>query len=554
MPSIFILLRKDILLIRNLARSLRHESRFKIIFVLVFATALLGGLFALFVNGFSFLTSLGGAGFMITRHLFALFFLGLSVMLVLSGILTSYSTLFRSREIPFLLVRPIDVRSVVTYQFLESCLLSSWAFLLVILPFVGAYAWHEKLGVLFCLWTLLFSIPLLFLCSGLGSLISLVLVRWFPRGRSVWFALLVTCAGAVYVWLLPGGDPGPSAGPTFIVSRLVPGLRAASQPLVPSWWVAEGIIACARGQPTRGLMLWSVLVSNTLVVFLLVQWAGGLIFYRAYQRVIGSHGAPRRSPVMLRGLERGLRFMPRNVRAMVMKDVRTFLRDPMQWSQALIFFGLLGLYFGSIRSFHYNRCPDEWRNLIAFLNVFAVAAVQCSLAARFIYPQLSLEGRAFWMLGLSPVTHGRILGVKFLVSVISMLAVSISLMVLSTSMLQVEPVVRSVAVGQVTAVSFAVCGLSTGLGAVFLDLRQPNPMAIVSSLGGTMNLVLSLAFMLAAIIPFGLIFHLSFLGHIGRHEMHMGLIGAGTWLAVITLISAGIPLWLGRRSLSARDY
>jgi len=257
---------------------------------------------------------------------------------------------------------------------------------------------------------------------------------------------------------------------------------------------------------------------------------------------------------MLPGLERGLHLMSRDIRAMVMKDVRTFLRDPMQWSQALIFFGLLGLYFGSIRSFHYNRCPNEWRNLIAFLNVFAVAAVQCSLAARFIYPQLSLEGRAFWMLGMSPMTHGRILGMKFLLSLISMLVVSISLMLLSTSMLQVEPVVRTVAMGQVAAVSFAVCGLSTGLGAVFLDLKQPNPMAIVSSLGGTMNLVLSLAFMVVAIIPFGLIFHLLFLGYISRHEMHRGLMAAGIWLAVITVITAGIPLWLGRRSLSARDY
>ena len=31
--------------------------------------------------------------------------------------------------------------------------------------------------------------------------------------------------------------------------------------------------------------------------------------------------------------------------------------------------------------------PDLWRSFIAFLNVFSVSSVLCSLAARFIYPQ-----------------------------------------------------------------------------------------------------------------------------------------------------------------------
>ena len=36
---------------------------------------------------------------------------------------------------------------------------SSWAFCFVIIPFVGAYAAHEKFTLAFALWTLLFSVP-----------------------------------------------------------------------------------------------------------------------------------------------------------------------------------------------------------------------------------------------------------------------------------------------------------------------------------------------------------------------------------------------------------
>ena len=34
----------------------------------------------------------------------------------------------------------------------------------------GAYAWHEELGLSFALWTLVFSIPFVLLCCGLGMI------------------------------------------------------------------------------------------------------------------------------------------------------------------------------------------------------------------------------------------------------------------------------------------------------------------------------------------------------------------------------------------------
>jgi ABC-2 type transport system permease protein len=239
---------------------------------------------------------------------------------------------------------------------------------------------------------------------------------------------------------------------------------------------------------------------------------------------------------------------------MVMKDIRTFLRDPMQWSQALIFFGLLGLYFASMRSFRYDRLPDEWRNTIVFLNIFSVASVVCSLAARFVYPQLSLEGQAFWMLGLAPTSARRVLLTKYLLAVALMTGVSAGLMGLAVSMLRVEPLLRVVATAIAAAIAVAACGLSTGLGAVFLNLKQSNTLAIVSGFGGTLNLVLSLGFMLGALLPSGLMFHWRAAGHIGPAQFREGLVLAMVWLAAATVLATVVPLWLGIRSLTQREY
>lgn len=544
---------KDLHIWRNLRRILRQESVFKIAFILTFALGMLGGFFALFLNGFHFLASMGGGAYLITRRLFSVFFFGLGSMLATSNIVTSYSTLFRSRETGYLLTGPLDTRSLVTYKFIQSTLLSSWAFVFLILPFAAAYAWHERLGPAFAVWTALFSAPFVMLCGGLGTLVALAVVRWMPRNRGIWIAtglaLIIVLAAILKQRHLELGDQTD-----FVMNRLLPGLQFASHPLAPNTWTAEGIMAMTGGQFGRGTMLWCTLLANTLVVGLLVQWLGTATFYASYQLVAGAPDSRRRPAELLRWLDRTLAFLPHDIRGMVMKDARSFLRDPLQWSQTVIFFGLLGLYFASFRSFRYDQLPEVWRNLIVFLNIFSVASVTCSLASRFVFPQLSMEGHSFWILGLAPTHMGRILVTKFLMAATALVAVSVGLMMLATAMLHVGTGQKLVAVGVAAGVAISVSAVSTGLGAVFIDLKQPNPVAVISGFGGTVNLVISLGLMLALIVPFALVWHGATTGRLTETHFVQGNILATVWLLLLTLLGTLLPLWLGVCSLKRREY
>ena len=65
----------------------------------------------------------------------------------------------------------------------------SLAFFFIIVPFVGAYAWHEHLTPMFAAWTFLFSVPFVILFSAVGTLATIVIVRWAPGGR--WLKFIV---------------------------------------------------------------------------------------------------------------------------------------------------------------------------------------------------------------------------------------------------------------------------------------------------------------------------------------------------------------------------
>ena len=539
----------------NTRQVLRRQSLLKLVFILAFASGMEYGMFRLFLSGFEFLNQLGGIGLMIIDRLFALFFFGLFSMLVASSIVTSYATFFRSEDMKFLLVRPFSPSDLTIYKYLESAMWSSWAFVFTILPFIGAYAAHENLPFTFILWTLVFSIPFLFLACALGNLLLLLVVRILLAFRSFRYVLIVGAVLSVGALLIYSEQIYEPQGDIQLnLAKLVPGITLALNPLLPSYWISEGILATADGSAGRALMFLLLSTSTALMLVLLLHAIGEKFFIDSWMFSNESSSPRKIRKVLLGPLQGMLHFLPGDVRAVCMKDIRTFLRDAAQWSQVLIFFGMLALYFSNLRSFNYHLLPENWRNTIAFLNVFSVSAVMTSIGSRFIYPQLSLEGQSFWVIGLAPTRMVRVLMTKFIMSLIFMTAISLWLMTLSCNMLGVTATTRFIAYSLAISISFAVCGLSTGLGAIFIDLTQRNPSAIVSGFGGTLNLILSLAFLITAIFPYSMAFHYRLTGKISLATFHRGIAGCSLLLLTITLLASVLPVYIGARALTKRDF
>ena len=179
------------------------------------------------------------------------------------------------------------------------------------------------------------------------------------------------------------------------------------------------------------------------------------------------------------------------MRLLIVKDLRLFRRDPVQWSQFLIFFGLLTLYFANIRRFSYDVNYTAWVNMISFLNLAVVGLILSTFTTRFIFPMLSLEGRRFWILCMLPVRRESILWGKFLFAAAGATLPCCGLILLSDLMLGISPLV--VAIHQLTCLLLCVglAGIAVGLGAKMPDLREESPSKIAAGFGGTLSLVIS---------------------------------------------------------------
>lgn len=551
--------------VRNALQQVWRENRFKALTVAVLGGGFWVGLFALFLHSFHFLqTTLKGAADQLLLPVFALFFLTLLVMLIFSNAIISFGALFKTGETAYLIASPIHHETVFHYKLIESLLFSSWAFLALGAPLMLAYGIIYDAHWWYYPAILLFFIPFVIIPASLGALIALLLMTFLPRQRKRVLGIgifIVVLAGLLFAsHAIDQG--GLWTGSTSDFDQIIAKLQFSQNPYLPNSWITRGLLAAAAGDGNLTLLFLGALCATA---FFTVNLAGALA-YRLYPRAYNrSQSASRRRVYhrasLLESAARRLRSRNSIVPLLMVKDVKNFLRDPVQWSQVVIFFGVLLIYIVNLKRFPYNFNDPFYKNLISFLNLTATCLTLATLFTRFVFPLLSLEGQKFWILGLLPIDRSRLLVGKFLFAFFGGLIVTEFLVILSSYMLRTGPAtdqdIRLLALHVYAAalICFGLTGLSVGMGALFPTFGEPNPSKIVSGFGGTLTLVLSVSYVLVTVIVLAVPCHLHFAAQAFEHEGFRNWILAAVAGAVVLSLTAGlVPMMLGARAFKRLEF
>ena len=97
-------------------------------------------------------------------------------------------------------------------------------------------------------------------------------------------------------------------------------------------------------------------------------------------------------------------YLPMRMRLIAAKDMRTFFRAPLQWTQLVILFGLMALYLVNVPRFSGHNPLDGWGMIIPYLNFGAISFILATFTSRFVFPLVSLEGHQMWLIGMLPLT------------------------------------------------------------------------------------------------------------------------------------------------------
>lgn len=548
-------------------KSVRRQSRLLTGIIVLFILGYLVLSFWLFFTGLKFMASFPGLGGVLTERLLYLLFAFLFALLLLSNLIISYTNLFRNREATFLLTLPVPWQTIFQWKFFESTLLASWAFIFLIAPMLAAFGltrgvhWHfypVTLGL----------IALSIVLPGVaGSWLAIYLARYLDRRSfqisAVAGALALLALAAAWWRNQAASDDVLDTRVLDILDQLLDQTRFAQFPFLPSYWLTTSVIQWAEGVLNVAGFFMLVLLSHVAFFGFLAFTRLGDAFYDTVSIVqgrpsvwgqwewLGARNASRQgfayAPSPVERFSRRFHWLGRDVRALIIKDARTFWRDTAQWGQSVMLFGLLGVYIINLRHFTHQLSNPFWINLVSYLNLSACSLNLATVTTRFVFPQFSLEGQRLWLIGLAPMGLARVVKTKYWLASFTSLAVTVSLITLSSYLLRMtwDRIVFFSAV--VTVMTFSLNGLAVGLGVLYPNLKEPNPAKIVSGFGGTLCLVLSFFYILGAMLLLGF-------GATGPHT-HAGLVVASILaFALLSFLIGWLPMSLGLRRLGWLEF
>lgn len=437
-----------------------------------------------------------GVGNLLAAKLLGLAFLTFLMILILSNVITALSTYFLADDLELLVAAPVDPLRLYAARLVETVVDSSWMVALMAVPLLVAYGVVYGARWEYYVLAAATLLPFLLLPAVAGAATTLILVNVFPARRTRDLLALVglfATAGvvALFRFLRPERLVRPEEFRDLVDFMSV--LRAPTSPWLPSEWAADALMSHLNGvfQPFPFFLLWS----TAAAFFVLGAWLHGRAFATGFTRA--QEGASRRPERRRSKLpEEIMAGMHPSTRALVSKEVRVFFRDATQWSQLILLGVLVAVYVYNITVlplYTGERVSFFLINVVSFLNLGLAGFVVAAIAARFVFPAMSLEGRMMWLLRSSPLDVRRLFWAKYWVGTLPLLLVALPLILVTNLVLDVSPFMLVLTTLTMVGVTFALTALALGFGALYPSFETDNVAEIPTSFGG-------LLFMMAAVL------------------------------------------------------
>lgn len=550
------LLRPKFISVRNRASGNITGKRTRVILLgllaLVFWIAVFGVLFRIL----RYFRGIPEIGPLIAGKLLGMMFLSFFGLLVLSNLIAGLSTFFLARDLDMVNSAPVDWLDLYIARLLETLTSSSWMVVLMAAPIFSAYEIVFDGGFVFPLLAVLAFIPFLIIPAVFGSMITLILVNVFPARRTKEILTLVTIIAAAGLALLfrllrPEQLARPEGFHSLV--EFITLLRAPASPWLPSEWLQTGLMGWLRDEPEvlPFYLLWSTAAAITAIGAAL-HWR---FYSQGFSRAQESSGSNRSN--------KGTTFFAAILspfgtlrRELILKEVRLFFRDTTQWSQLILLAVLVVVYVFNVRYLPLGKGGISFflTNVIPFLNIAIAGFVLASIAARFIFPSVSLEGRTLWLLRSSPISMRDILWSKYWVGTAPLLTLAVGIVFVTNVLLDVSGFMMAVSLFTIVFLTCAIASLALALGTMFPQFESENAAQIPTSFGG-------LVFMMASVSLIGVVVLLEgrpvydflasqmFGTSPDQTEMILGF-GVALLICVATTL---IPLRLAERRLAAGE-
>lgn len=501
-------------------------------------------------------------GEVLPARLMSISFLTFFFLLLFSNCIGAVGILFASRDLNFLLTLPVSRAQIYTSRLTETLITCGWMFLLFAIPFLFAYGQAFSMPTSYYFNALLAVFPFMLIPASLGSILATCFVNIIPVYRLKEFlsvsAFLVVCVLMVVGSDLPTfTDMSREDIQTAFYDRAF--FADPTPPWFPSYWMSAILLGNETNSSLSPNIYLILLWITSICCFLLGLFVFHLGFYRGWMlshktnknfRLESSNWASKVGRV----------FIPFSspFRGLCFKEWRMFVRDSTQSLHLFLLLMLTFVYLYNFRALRtissYNpEIEDWWKAILCIANISLGACLVAAMAARFVFPSVSLEGTSYSLLRSAPLSIEQLLRNKFYIWFFPVLALTMVFLVSGAWAIKVPFETVLVCAGLAVSFAIGIVGLGIGVGATHVIFDWESPTQVAASFGSLIYMLLSLVLVFVVLIPAGFLIILTsvpeFQLMLGAFDYRVAMMCAGVLIFYINYAVCKKALSAGAQSL-----
>lgn len=419
-------------------------------------------------------------GIILSLKIFEMAWMIIFALLIFSSMVAGISTIFMSRDNEILFAAPIKPDRLYFMRFITTSIYTSWMVIVFSVPVFGAYGVVFKAGWTY--WPLMIFVLLAMaaVACGVALAATIILVNIFPVRRTRDIVVYLSLLGGILLYLFirllrPEELADPDRFPDFI--EYLSALSAPAAPLFPAGWSARLLGDFLQYREVDWLLL-CLFGLTPLVIFFFGEILMKKMFFKGFSKAQESFGGQRS-------------FKPRPYRRagpgwFFRKEARVFMRDSTEWSQLFMIGALILVYLYNFKVLPLDRAPIatvHLANLIGYANIALAGFLVVSLCARFVYPSVSMEKEAFYVLRTSPMSIGRYLFYKYLFYLIPFTLIMLTLLLAGNHLLKIDGPIWWISLVTGLMITWSTLGTALGFGARYADFKLENRASAMGGVG-----------------------------------------------------------------------
>lgn len=518
------------------------------------------GAFALTYNIIEYLLEEARVGMFLLHRFLSMLLFVFFVTVNLGNVIVSYSTLYKSKEVLYLLTKPVSYVNIFMMKFLDNFFYSSTTLFLIGLAVIAGYGSYFSMPLGFYFVVLFFIfIPFMLISAIIAVLLLFLLIKIasYIGVAPVITGLVTGYIGSIFFYF-------KFVNPYKLVNDIMQYYPHTDQyfenfmptfmEYMPNHWVSEFLYWTVKGNFVGASFYGLMLIAVALFLFLILVLVGRMYYRKSWLASLEFRFFKKEQTQKTKVLFQRNTIFQYQTDTLLKKEFLQFFRDPSQWLHLAVLVILMLVFGVSVSRFEYIYDQPFLQSVTYVVIYLFTAFLIASMAIRFVYPMISLEATSFWKIKSSPLSMQKFYNSKLIFVLIPIILLSVILSVFSNWSFREEQYLLSFSTYTMVFVAAALVIINISGGSFFASFNEKNPIRIASTQGASLVFLMSLVFLVfAAIIISSIVLGYFEHSHANKIFPQTIIVNACFGFGIISLIVSIIFYIIGLRSLN-RDF